>query len=110
MEPLLLDRQVTVEYPVAGQDATYGTPIITWIALATIWANVDDVPPSRAESVKLGLTVALNQVRVRYRFRQDITSAMRIVVGARVLTIIAGPAEFGDRKTYSEVVCQSISS
>ena len=109
MEPILLDRRVIVEYPVTGQDATYGTPTITWTLLATIWANVEDVPPSRAETVKLGLTVALNQVRIRYRYRTDVTSAMRITLGARVLEIIAGPAEIG-RQQYSEVVCQSISS
>src|SRR3990172_1349200 len=108
MEPILLDRQVSVEYPVAGQDATYGTPTITWTLLATIWANVEDVPPSRAETVKLGLTVALNQVRIRYRYRTDVSSAMRITLGARVLEIIAGPAEIG-RQEYSEVVCESVS-
>ena len=110
---ILLDRRVLIEYPVAGQDSTYGTPTITWTTLATIWANVQDAMPSRAESVQQGLAVARNQVRIRYRHRADVNSSMRMTTNdtpARVLQIIAGPAAIGERHKYDEVMCESISS
>jgi head-tail adaptor len=108
-----LDREVLIEYPVPGQDPDFGTPTITWTTLATVWANVEDVLPSRSEGVKLGLAVARNQTRVRYRFRTDVTSAMRMTVLGpvnRVLQIIGGPAAIGARDSYNEVMCESVSS
>ena len=108
-----LDRRVTIEYPVAGQDAEFGTPTITWTLLATVWAEVQDVMPSRSEAVKQGLVTARNQTRVRFRYRSDVTSAMRMTVAGspdRVLQIIAGPAAIGQRNSFSEVVCESVSS
>lgn len=106
-----LDKIVTIKYPVSTPDPVYGTPLITWTTLATVYANVEDVMPSRAESVKLGLSVALNQVRVRFNWRDDVTSAMTITLAApdsRVLQIIAGPASIGDPKSYSEVMAEKI--
>jgi len=109
----LLDRRVTIEYPVNGQDAQFGTPVVTWTELATVWANVEDAMPSRSEAVKQGLTLARNQTRIRYRYRNDVTSAMRMTVRGtpdRVLQIIGGPAAIGKRNTLSEVMCESVSS
>ncbi len=106
-----LDRRIAIESPVVVVDPDYGTQTVTWSPLAVVWANVEDVLPSRAESVKMGLAVALNQVRIRYRYRNDVNSAMRVrIVGPveRVLQIIAGPAEVG-RHEFSEIVCESIS-
>jgi head-tail adaptor len=75
--------------------------------------NVQDVMPSRAEAVRTGLTAARNQTRCRYRYRTDVTGAMRIrISGAveRVLQIVGGPAEVGGRHEYSEVMCEAASS
>lgn len=108
-----LNSRVLIEYPVAAQDPEFGTPVITWVELATVWAEVQDVMPSRSEAVKQGLVTARNQTRIRYRYRTDVTSAMRMTVkGApdRVLQIIAGPAAIGRRHEASEVVCESVSS
>lgn len=109
---VVLDRRITIEQPVSTSDGTFGTPVITWAPLAVVWAEVQDAIPSRSESVKMGLAVALNNVRVRYRYRTDVNSSMRIRISGpveRVLNIIAGPAELG-RHEYSEVVCESVSS
>lgn len=109
MNPGPLDTRIRIEYKSTTQDATYGTPVDTWTLLAVVWANVQDVLPSRSESVKQGLEVARNQTRIRYRFREDVDSSMRIVIGSRTLQIIAGPAELG-RHEFSEVVCEAIST
>ncbi len=96
---------------VTGQDPVFGGDVTEWRPLRTAWMEVQDVLPSRAESVKLGLTVAINQVRVRYNYSTDVTSAMRIrISGAveRLLQIVAGPAVLG-AKEYSEVMCEVVS-
>lgn len=106
---VVLDKRITIEQKVVTQDSTYGTDIITWSVLATVWAEVQDVLPSRSESVKQGLAQARNQVRIRYRYRQDVDSSMRVRVGTRTLQIVGGPAELGQH-SYSEIVCESYSS
>jgi head-tail adaptor len=115
-----LDRKVIIESPLSTPDPVYGTPVISWVPLVTLpgsppvaaqlWANVADAPPSRSESVKLGLQVARNQVVVTLRYRADITSAMRITevdAPQRVLQIVGGPAQIG-RRRWSECVCEAI--
>lgn len=108
-----LSTRGTFEYlAVTGQDPVFGGDITAWITLATAWMEVQDVPPSRAESVKLGLTVAINRTRVRYTYRsaRDVTSAMRIRISGtveRVLQIVAGPAALGE-KEYDEVMCEAV--
>ncbi len=109
MNPGPLDTRIRIEYPASTQDADYGTPVPVWTLLAVVWANVQDVMPSRSESVRQGLEVARNQTRIRYRFRQDVDSSMRVVIGSRILQIVAGPAELG-RHEYSEVICESAST
>ena len=110
---ITLDTRITIEYQVSGTpDPTYGTSTITWTPLAVVWAEIQDVLPSRSESVVQGLAVARNQTRVRYRYRTDVNSAMRITIRGpvdRVLQIIGGPAEVGGHE-YSEVVCEQYSS
>lgn len=112
----LLDKRCAIEYPlVTGQDPEYGTDIVVWALLAVVWMNVEDVMPSRAEAVRMGLAVARNQVRCRYRYHPSlasVTSAMRITIRGpvdRVLQIIAGPAAIAERNAYSEVMCEIIS-
>ena len=107
-----LDTRIAIEYQATSQDSDYGTPVVTWTPLAVLWANVQDVMPSRSEAVRQGLQIARNQTRVRYRYRSDVTSAMRITVrGAtdRVLQIVGGPAELG-RHEYSECMCEAYTS
>lgn len=110
-----LDRRIVIEYTSTGQD-DYGAPVQSWTELATVWAEVTDLSPSRgAEALQQGLQVARNATRIRYRYRADVTSAMRIrELGAadatvRTLQIIAGPAEIG-RQEFSEVLCERYSS
>ena len=103
-----LDRRITFEYPSVTADE-YGAPVTTWKTLATVWANVQDVLPSRSEAVtQQVLSQSKNQTRIRFRYRADVNSAMRIVLrGAtdRVFNIVGGPAEIG-RHEYMEIMCE----
>lgn len=75
------------------------------------WAEVQDVLPSRSESVRQGLAQARNQVRLRMRWRDDLDSTMRVTVhggagGDVVYQIVGGPAEIGGRKGGLEMVLE----
>jgi head-tail adaptor len=119
MTPPVLDREITVERQSVTQDATYGTEVVTWIALSYLPgsplvaerfpAEIQDVMPSRSESVQQGLAQARNQTRIRMRYRNDIDSSMRIVVHGDadvVFQIVAGPAEIFGRRAFIELMCE----
>jgi head-tail adaptor len=112
----MTQRQVSIEYKSVEQDATYGTDVITWarLDLEPFWADVTDVLPSRSESVQQGLQVARNLTRIRMRWRDDITSAMRVILHGdgtdTVYQIIGGPSEIQGRKKRIELVCEKFSS
>jgi len=120
-----LDREITIEKKQVIQDSTYGTEIVTWVPLVRdglgspiiavrFWAQVQDALPSRAESVKMGLDVARNQVRIRMRWRDDVDSSMRITVHGEasdtVMQIVGGPAAIEGRKQFLEMMCEKYSS
>lgn len=117
-----LDRQVTIEKKQVTQDATYGTDVVTWVPLVAqpgsptvaqrFWAQVQDVLPSRSESVTQGLAVARNQSRLRMRYRSDVTSDMRVIVHKAtdaIYQIVGGPAVIG-RNEWLEMVIEKYSS
>ena len=112
MTPGQLDRRITIERKTVTQDADYGTEAITWTTFAArISAQVQDVLPSKSESVQQGMRVATRPARVRIRYRTGITSDMRIVVhGAtdRTMQITGGPAEIG-RHEWIEMTCEEYS-
>lgn len=119
-----LDRLITIERKQVTRDPDFGTEIVTWVPLVAapgspvvgerFRAEVQDALPSRAESVTMGLAVARNQVRVRFRYRDDVDSSMRVLLhgdGAdQVLQIVGGPAMVQGRKELTEIVCERISS
>ena len=104
--------QVTIQQKSVTQDTTWGTEVVTWTALDTVWADVQDILPSRSEAVQQGLSVGRQQVRIRIRYRTDVTSAMRIVVhdeSDETYQIVGGPAELGNRDQI-EMVCEKFTS
>ena len=109
---VVLDKRCRIEQKSVSQDPDFGTEIVTWVHLATVWAEVQDALPSRSESVTQGLAIAKNQTRVRIRYRSDVDSSMRMVLwrpGAITYQIVGGPAELGKHE-YSEFMVERLSS
>jgi SPP1 family predicted phage head-tail adaptor len=105
-----LDKRITLQKPSATRDARLGTVKAGgWIDYKTLWAEVRDVLPSRAERLDDTINIARRPVRIRLRYRTDITSDMRILYGTRVLQIVAGPAELG-RRDGLELMAEEYSS
>lgn len=69
----------------------------TWEPVATVWAEVQDMLPSRGERLADGVNIATRPARVRMRWRADISGSMRIVMDGRIMQIVAGPVELGRR-------------
>jgi head-tail adaptor len=104
-----LDRFLRIERPVADT-AIDGAGSGNWEKVADVWANVQDVLPSRGERQAEGINMAARPARVRMHYRSDVTAAMRFVLGAtvdgetvdcssaRIMQIVSGPAELGRRQ------------
>jgi head-tail adaptor len=100
--PFRLDDKVTIERKTVARDPDYGTEVEAWAPVATrIWANVQDLLPSRAESTDNGLRIGVQRSRLRIKNSAAITATMRVTLhnkGDRVMQIIAGPAMLDDRE------------
>lgn len=104
-----LDREITFESRQASQESVYGTQTVTWATVATVWAQVRDILPSRAEQVVDLVSMARHPSRIRIRWRDDLTSDMRIDYEGRKLRIVAGPAELGRREGL-EFIAEELST
>jgi head-tail adaptor len=110
INPRDLDRQITIQrkVPDPAPDAAGSE---TWATVeAGVWAQVQDMLPSRGERLADGIEVASRPARVRMRYREDVAPSMRFVMAApplaivagpplpRIMQIVAGPAELGRRE------------
>lgn len=100
---------IRIERPVADTSLD-GAGSGSWALVGEVWAEVEDALPSRGERLAEGINVASRPARVRMRFRDDVKSSMRFVLGAtvtddvvdysaaRIMQIVAGPAVLGRRE------------
>jgi head-tail adaptor len=91
------DRLVRIERPVEDTSLK-GAGSGAWEPVAEVMAEVRDALPSRGERLAAGINVATRPSRVRIRWREGVTPAMRFVMGDRIMQIVAGPAELGRRE------------
>lgn len=107
-----MNRRIRIERPVADESFA-GAGSGTWEPVKEVWAEVQDVLPSRSERLSDGFNIAARPARVRIWWRPAITPAMRFVLlrktGGevmvdRVMQIVAGPAEIEGRKRLEFMV------
>lgn len=103
LDPGTLDRRIRIERPIAAEGFD-GAGSGEWEEVITVWANVQDALPSRGERLAEGINVASRPARVRIRYREGITSAMRFVMDGRIMEIVSGPAELGRREALEFMV------
>ncbi len=103
--PVRLDEQVTIEKRTVQRDPDYGTEIEGsggWTPVAeNVWANCQDVLPSRGESTANGLQTAATRTRLRIQTDWGITSAMRVTLHGkndRRMQIVTEAALLDDRR------------
>ena len=78
-----MDRRVRIERKQAGVDDGYGGGEVTWVEFATVWAEVQDVLPSKSETQSDVIRTATRPARIRMRYLANITSDMRILLQKR---------------------------
>lgn len=102
--PFKCDEKVTIERLSGAVDPDYGTPIESWVTVASrYWANCQDVLPSRGESTANGLRTTATQTRMRMPGAGTFNGTMRATLhghGDRVMQIISGPVLMDDRVHY----------
>lgn len=101
-----LDARIRIECKSITHDAAYGTEQVVWTEFATVWAEVQDVLPSRAERLADSIVIANRPARIRMRHLAGITPNMRVIIGTRILQIVSGPAELGRREGIELIVEQ----
>lgn len=100
------------------QDETYGTTIEgDWVEHSQAWAEVQDMLPSRSESLDESISIQRSPARVRIDQYDGvrITSAMRVRIAAdelwpeRIMRIVSGPA-YVQKSRELEFVCEQLST
>lgn len=106
-----LNRRIRIEKPVADNSFD-GAGSGTWQQVTETRASVQDMLPSRSEKLADGLNIATRPSRVRIRYREDVGSSMRVLIGrylkdegglltwqtTRIAQITTVPAEIGNRE------------
>ena len=107
-----LDKRIRIEAPPTARDPVHGTLTGDWAVVGTVWAEMNDVLPSKGERVAAGINIANRPSRVRIRYTTLVDSSMRIVVldrAERVMMIVTRPAELG-RAEYLEFIAEENST
>lgn len=94
MDPRKLDRRITIQRPVANQNA-FGEPIITWTDVDAIWAEKRDM--RGMERFAAQQVMAEVDAKFVIRYRSDVTPLNRIVFDGRNYDI-ASVLELGRRE------------
>jgi len=92
--------RVTIQQPSPTANEV-GEPVLTWSTFATVWADVQ--PLSARETERYAEAIGFMSHKVRIRYLNGLTSAMRIVYRNRVLEI--GQITEQDRLWHQEIVC-----
>lgn len=104
-----LNRRIEFQRREVTRDTTYGTSQEAWVPHVKVWAQVQDVLPSRAERMDQSISIQRRPARVRIRYRTDITGDMRINYAGRIMRIVAGPVELG-RRDGLEMMAEELST
>lgn len=83
--------------------AANGEEVVSWVALATVWAEVSQIRGKEFFAAAQMQGVMDHQIRIRYR--TDVTRDMRISWRGQTLDIVS-IAELG-RKDALEIMCLS---
>jgi len=92
--------RVTIQRAAKSQNEV-GETVLTWSDFATVWASVDTL--SSREMERFAETVGFMTHRVKIRYLNGLTGAMRIIYRDRTLEI--GQIIEHDRLWHQEIIC-----
>lgn len=79
-----LNKRVVIQSPSDSSDGGGGVSR-SWVNVATVWAEIDSL--SGKETLRFGQLQTTYTHRIMMRYRDDMTSSMRIVYDGRVFEI-----------------------
>lgn len=97
IDPGELDRRIRIELPVAD-DSLDGAGSGSWALVCEIAAGVVDMLTSRGERLADGINATNRPARVRIRYRNDVASNMRVLIGRRLRGSDGNAAWYTDRE------------
>lgn len=104
LDPGQYDARVTLQSPPTGQNA-YGEPSGTWTDADTTWAKA--TPTAGLEAIHAGADAPAYELKLRLRYRSDVTTAWRVVWSGRTYEI-TGLADLGGRGEELVLTCKAI--
>ena len=104
MEIGKLNRRVTIQQLVSGQDAA-GQPVQTWTDVATVWANVAGDTGLRTIKNAGDVTAAIKRYSIRIRFREGLDEGMRVLLGAVPFDVKEVRMDYAGRE-WTDLVCE----
>lgn len=104
-----LNRRCRIEHKQTTRDSKYGSEQIEWKLKTVVWCNVQDVLPSRSETIKTDVAIGSKQARLRMRYRKDLDSSMRVIIDSDTYQFISDFAELG-KQQYLEVMIEKYTS
>jgi SPP1 family predicted phage head-tail adaptor len=99
-----LDTRIRIERKVVARDPQYGTEEVTWAQFASVWAEVRDILPSKAERLADSIQIGRKPARIRIRYLAGLAADMRVIIENRIHQIVSGPATLGRREAMEIMV------
>lgn len=100
-----LNRQVTIERRVAGEDAA-GQPVESWEPVATVYANIaGQTGLGAARDMQGDIATSIARYSIRIRYREGLDSGMRVVASGQVFDVKQVRMDFAGR-VWTDLVCE----
>lgn len=100
----LLTHRVTIQSPSAARDA-HGQRAEGWTDIATVWAQVQ--PLRGREFFAAGAMQSEASIKVRMRYRDDVTGAMRVLWRGVAHAIVVEPIDVDGARHTLELLCSA---
>ncbi|MEC0248891.1 phage head closure protein [Paenibacillus chitinolyticus] len=105
MNPGALRHRITLQKKETGTNDE-GLPAVQWTDFATVSAAVE--PLRGREYFAAAAANAESTVRVRIRYRQGVTSDMRVLYNGRTLEIQSPPIDPNERHRELHLMCREV--
>lgn len=99
-----LRSRVIIQRAVSTRDAI-GQPVMSWVELASVWADVRSV--SGVAAIRAGVEVAVIKASIRIRRRADVAEGMRVLHGSTTFEVEAVPPAAAGQD-YTDLVCKAV--
>jgi SPP1 family predicted phage head-tail adaptor len=96
-----MDKRVEIQQPVSVPDGA-GGQTVTWTTFDTIWASIEPLQGQEYIAAQQMQTAVTHRLRIRYL--EGITAAMRVKFGARVFQI-QSILNYNERNAEMQLMC-----